>query len=119
MVFIIIINNNYYIFILLDLTKPSIKVHPMNSIIIRSSNILLTCQATGYPSITFIWFFNSSPLQEASNQLSLTNISQVNDGSYVCQVKNSLGELQSDTEQIVTSCKILLLYHIRNPNVKR
>uniref|UniRef100_A0A1Q3FR61 Putative axon guidance receptor dscam n=1 Tax=Culex tarsalis TaxID=7177 RepID=A0A1Q3FR61_CULTA len=83
--------------------KPQFKIEPPEDAAIavsKQQNVTLQCIATGYPKPNITWSFEGNPVNASSNVidgetvLTITNISTLNQGSYVCNAENALGSVQ-------------------------
>ena len=74
----------------------------MNDTLLYDPNepAILTCTARGGPSNTYTWFFNGALI--ANERTDTLSLSEVEGGSYVCQVSNTAG---SGTANIVLTGK--------------
>ena len=91
----------------LIIDQPEITTHPISTVEIEGSNLLLTCSATGNPTPSISWNKDGTlinvggdpriNLTEQNTTLSITNASRGDDGQYRCVASNSLGNATSNT----------------------
>jgi len=84
-------------------TPAQIAEQPTNQTVLTGDTASFAVVATGTPEISYQWFFNSTNLDGATNQvLVLTNVQPSAAGLYAVQVSNQFGfELSSNAELVV------------------
>lgn len=81
---------------------PVITVDPSSQTVTEGANVTLTAAATGNPAPTWSWTKNGSPISGAtSSTLSLTSVTEADEGSYVATATNSEGS-DSSTAAVLT-----------------
>ncbi|XP_071251339.1 leucine-rich repeat, immunoglobulin-like domain and transmembrane domain-containing protein 3a [Salvelinus alpinus] len=87
--------------------KPSVMMSATKITALLGSNVLLRCDATGYPTPTLIWTtsdgspVNNTVVQESPGEgvrwsiISLNGISHKDDGEYSCKAKNFAGNAEA------------------------
>jgi len=90
---------------------PVIVIHPVNTTVNVSDNVLINCTVRSYGDVDIVWKkFNSTTLPSRSATLTIREIRSVNEvtsvlnissaigyykGYYYCTIKNSAGERNS------------------------
>jgi sugar lactone lactonase YvrE len=88
--------NNDTIRIAIQPTAPAIQTQPQSQTLAIGGNAQFSVTATGYPAITYQWYFNGTAITGATNSsYSLSNVQSVNGGTYTVQISNSIGSLTS------------------------
>lgn len=81
---------------------PVITLDPSSQTVTEGANVTLTAAATGNPAPTWSWTKNGSPISGAtSSTLSLTSVTEADEGSYVATATNSEGS-DSSTAAVLT-----------------
>lgn len=82
--------------------SPAIVRQPASQSIDPGATLSLNVGAVGMPMLSYQWFFNGSPVTDATNWvLSVTNFQSTNAGSYSVLVSNSLNAVTSAPANIV------------------
>lgn len=77
-------------------SAPMIVSNPVSVTLPASSNALFSVSAIGSPTLSYQWFFNSTPIPgAAASQYALSGIQSSNAGNYQVVVTNSLGSITS------------------------
>lgn len=80
----------------MDYIPPVIIAQSESLITLPGTNILLFVEAYGTMPIYYQWYFNATPISNATNSyLQITNISSSNEGNYWVVISNEIGYLQS------------------------
>jgi hypothetical protein len=77
-------------------SPPVIYAQPTNQTAFAGQTVTMTVGAYGTAPLGYVWSFNGSPIDSATNSsIVLTNVQQSQSGSYVVQVTNSVGSTNS------------------------
>lgn len=72
---------------------PAIQSQSADQARLGGENATLTVTAKGTPTLTYQWFFGSTPIAGATrSSLPLSNLQATNQGAYTCWVTNGLGD---------------------------
>jgi large repetitive protein len=75
---------------------PAFSIQPASQVPVTASNVTLVASATGNPSPTYQWYFNSSAISGATNpSYFISNAQPSNSGSYYVVASNSIGSTKS------------------------
>lgn len=86
------------------LTSPGFSVMPQSRSVFTGTNITFSVTATGSPTLTYQWTFNSTNISGATNSAyGLTAVQTTNAGTYAVLVSNSLGSAISAPAQLSVS----------------
>lgn len=83
-------------------TAPTITLDPVTQTVTEGDDVTLSANATGSPTPTWSWTKNGSPISGAtSSSLTLTSVTEADEGSYVATATNSEGS-DSSTAAVLT-----------------
>lgn len=84
------------------LVPPSITSQPANASTSVGASASFSVAAQGTQPMTYQWRFNSAPIAGATaSTLNLSNVQQVNAGSYSCTISNQAGSALSSTATLM------------------
>jgi hypothetical protein len=79
-------------------TKPTISSQPVGQTVTSGINVTFTVAASGSPSPTYQWKFNSANISGATHaSLTINSVTSANAGNYTVSVTNSAGSVTSQT----------------------
>ena len=101
--------------------KSEITTHPSNVTNTEGENVMLHCNATGYPLPTLSWTKDGSDISNTlrisfsadKKQLAITKASRVDSGAYRCVATNSLGDDTSMAAVVDVLCKLSGTFNFR------
>ncbi|XP_066015799.1 hemicentin-1-like [Pocillopora verrucosa] len=107
--------------------KSEITTHPSNVTNTEGENVMLHCNATGYPLPTLSWTKNGSDISNTlrisfsadKKQLAITKASRVDSGAYRCVATNSLGNDTSIAAVVDVQFQPEISIHPRNVTIVR
>ncbi|XP_024224166.1 neogenin isoform X3 [Bombus impatiens] len=92
-------------------TPPVFIAKPLQQITIEESTVTLECAANGYPKPSILWLkdgvaidlasFQSRYSRVAASSLVISNVQEIDDGSYQCRAENEVETLDAAADLIV------------------
>ncbi|XP_048268236.1 neogenin isoform X2 [Bombus terrestris] len=92
-------------------TPPVFIAKPLQQIAIEESTVTLECAANGYPKPSILWLkdgvaidlasFQSRYSRVAASSLVISNVQEIDDGSYQCRAENEVETLDAAADLIV------------------
>jgi len=80
---------------------PTIIIHPQNNTLCEESPLTLSISTSGTPPLTYQWFKNGSPLNNAiDSTFSIAAVDLLDAGIYYCVVMSSLDTINSNSASI-------------------
>ena len=111
-------------FVLSVLTPPSIVTEPTNQSVVAQQTAAFTISATGGKPLSYQWFFNGTALTDVGNisgslttNLTITNASVTNAGSYEVTVTNAAQKLASSVVNLRVIPEIAIYQQPANETV--
>jgi kumamolisin len=90
--------NNQTIRVAAAPTAPTIQTQPQSQTVTVGSSVSFSVVASGVPTPTYLWYFNSSSIAGAtSDTLTLGNVQTASGGVYTVQVSNAFGSVTSNS----------------------
>lgn len=96
----------------LELTKAPVIVKNQDPImrVVAGTNLKLSCEATGIPTVDWTWFLNGNPILGVTDtffinstdyNLSILSAKNAQAGNYSCEAKNLVGSDESDQTEVI------------------
>jgi len=76
-------------------TPPSLLTDLTNQAVVAGSAVAFSVEVSGNDPLTYLWFFNGSPLSASANTLSLAGVTVQQGGQYQVVVTNAAGSVTS------------------------
>lgn len=81
---------------IISYVQPKIYEQPTDGYVQAGDNFKFSLKVRGSPPLTYQWYKNDFPLfGETTNELLLTDIQEINNGKYYCEVKNNKNTIES------------------------
>ena len=100
---------------------PKVTTHPQSGTKTEGKNVTLFCNASGNPPLKLSWTIDGSPVNAIANhrislssnktELTITNVSRMDSGQYLCEANNIIGNAISNVAKLDVQCKFTVLYN--------
>ncbi|XP_045484637.1 hemicentin-1 [Pieris rapae] len=103
-------SNNYQIKISICLA-PEFVTNELTTIdYVEGNDVLLSCEATGYPTPQVVWYHNDRKLRNTDTYLLTKDL-----GTFICEVSNAFGEITRTFSIVAPNCTLDVRSHFAKP----